>query len=82
MILINLFTLYMLHFFRMLENCNSRKLAAKTLQEKHGELHLANLIRKHGSIEVKGIVIAVLNHSVDVVFLYLGIQRRIYLDVR
>lgn len=66
---------------RMLDNCNSRKLAAKALQETHSELHLANLIRKSGSIEVKGIVLAVLDHSVDVVLIYLGIIRRLYLEV-
>lgn len=33
-------------------------------------------------MEAKGIVLAVLDHSVDVVFLYLGIIRRLYLDVQ
>ncbi|XP_046461080.1 DIS3-like exonuclease 2 isoform X2 [Daphnia pulex] len=65
---------------RLLDNCNSRKLAAKALQETHSELHLANLIRKSGSIEVKGIVLAVLDHSVDVVLIYLGIIRRLYIE--
>jgi hypothetical protein len=39
------------------------------------------LIRKSGSIEVKGIVLAVLDHSVDVVLIYLGIIRRLYVEV-
>lgn len=65
----------------MLENCNAKKLAAKELQEQHSELHLANLIRKSGSIECKGIVFSVLDRAVDVVFLYLGLVRRLYLDV-
>uniref|UniRef100_A0A0P6GI32 DIS3 exonuclease 2 n=1 Tax=Daphnia magna TaxID=35525 RepID=A0A0P6GI32_9CRUS len=65
---------------RLLDNCNSRKLAAKALQDTHSELHLANLIRKSGSIEVKGIVLAVLDHSVDVVLIYLGIIRRLYIE--
>lgn len=69
------------HPSRTLDNCNSRKIAAKTLQEKHSELHLANLVRKSGSIDVKGIVISVLDRSVDVVLIYLGIIRRVYLDV-
>ena len=58
-----------------------RKLAAKTLQESHSELHLSALIRKSGSIEVKGIVLAVLDHAVDVVILFMGIVRRLYLEV-
>ena len=65
----------------MLENCNAKKLAAKELHEQHSELHLANLIRKSGSIECKGIVFSVLDRAVDVVFLYLGLVRRLYLDV-
>ena len=71
----------MLFYIRILDNCNSRKNAAKSLQETHSELHLANLIRKSGSIEVKGIVLAVLDHSVDVVLIYLGIIRRLYVEV-
>jgi stage V sporulation protein SpoVS len=54
---------------------------SSTSQETHSELHLANLIRKSGSIEVKGIVLAVLDHSVDVVLIYLGIIRRLYIEV-
>ena len=67
---------------RELENCNNRKLSAKALQDVHSEMHLSALIRKTGPIEVKGIVLSVLDHSVDVVLLYLGIIRRLYLDVR
>nr|CAG4647808.1 EOG090X047D [Moina brachiata] len=65
---------------KQLDICNQRKLAAKTLQDAHGELHLANLVRRSGFIEVKGIVLNVLDHSVDVVLVYLGIVRRLYLD--
>nr|CAG4650070.1 EOG090X047D [Sida crystallina] len=65
---------------KQLENCNSRKLSAKALQDLHSELHLSALIRRNGSIEVKAIVFSVLDHAVDVVFLYLGIVRRLYLD--
>jgi len=65
---------------KLLDNCNARKIAAKTLQESHSELHLSALIRKSGSIEVKGIVLAVLDHAVDVVVLYMGIIRRLYLE--
>ena len=75
---------FLLTFFyskRLLDNCNSRKLAAKALQEQHSELHLANLIRKSGSIEAKGIVLSVLDRAVDVVLLFLGVIRRVYLDV-
>ncbi|EFX69639.1 hypothetical protein DAPPUDRAFT_328941 [Daphnia pulex] len=57
------------------------KLAAKSLQETHSERHLANLIRKSGSIEVNGIVLAVLDHSVDVDLIYLEIIRRLYIEV-
>lgn len=64
-----------------MDNCNARKIAAKTLQESHSELHLSALIRKSGSIEVKGIVLAVLDHAVDVVILYMGVIRRLYLEV-
>merc|ERR1712137_385700 len=67
---------------KILDNCNLRKLAAKTLQESHSELHLSALIRKSGSIEVKGIVLAVLDHAVDVVILFMGIVRRLYLERR
>nr|CAG4648586.1 EOG090X047D [Polyphemus pediculus] len=65
---------------KQLDNCNDRKLAAKTLQDAHSELHLSAFIRKSGSIEVKGIVVGVLDHAVDIVFLYLGITRRVYLE--
>nr|CAG4641601.1 EOG090X047D [Eurycercus lamellatus] len=65
---------------KLLDNCNSRKLAAKALQDQHSELHLANLIRKSGCLEVKGIVLSVLDRSVDVVLLYLGVIRRLYFD--
>ena len=64
-----------------MDNCNQRKLAAKTVQDAHAELHLANLVRRSGFIEVKGIVLNVLDHSVDVVLVYLGIVRRLYFDV-
>nr|CAG4642432.1 EOG090X047D [Evadne anonyx] len=65
---------------KVMDNCNARKIAAKTLQESHSELHLSALIRKSGSIEVKGIVLAVLDHAVDVVLLYMGVIRRLYLE--
>lgn len=65
---------------KLMDNCNARKIAAKTLQESHSELHLSALIRKSGSIEVKGIVLAVLDHAVDVVILYMGVIRRLYLE--
>nr|CAG4643126.1 EOG090X047D [Ilyocryptus agilis] len=65
---------------KILDNCNDRKLAAKALQDLHSELHLANLIRKCGSIEVKGVVLSVLDHSVDVILLYIGLARRVYLE--
>lgn len=67
--------------FRKLSHCNKRKLAAKTVQELHSELHLAALLRQSGSVEVKGVVLHVHDHSVDVVFFYLGIVRRVYLEV-
>ena len=66
---------------RLMDNCNARKIAAKTLQESHSELHLSALIRKSGSIEAKAIVLGVLDHAVDVVILYMGVIRRLYLEV-
>jgi len=65
---------------KLMDNCNARKIAAKTLQESHSELHLSALIRKSGSIEAKAIVLGVLDHAVDVVILYMGVIRRLYLE--
>lgn len=39
------------------------------------------MVRRSGFIEVKGIVLNVLDRSVDVVLVYLGIVRRLYFDV-
>lgn len=65
----------------MLDMCNSGNMAAKTLQRKHSQLHLANLIRQCGPISGKGTVISVQLASFDVILIGLEVTRRIYLDV-
>nr|CAG4638373.1 EOG090X047D [Cyclestheria hislopi] len=65
---------------KLLGNCNDKKLAAKSVGELHSELHLSALLKRSGPLEVKSVVVGVLDHAVDVILLHIGITRRVYLD--
>ncbi|CAG0897653.1 unnamed protein product [Darwinula stevensoni] len=65
---------------RVAEHCNTRKEAAKRCSEMSSELFLAAYVRQCGPVYAKGMVLAVMDHSLDVLIYQLGIVKRVYLD--
>nr|CAG4640770.1 EOG090X047D [Eulimnadia texana] len=65
---------------KLVDNCNDRKLAAKGVQELHTTLHFGALLKRCGPVDAKAVVQTVLDRSVDVIIIHLGLAKRIYLD--
>ncbi|XP_054711205.1 DIS3-like exonuclease 2 [Uloborus diversus] len=61
-------------------HCNDKKLNAKKVSEASGELFLAAFIRDIGSVEAKGMVMGVMDHSFDCLILEMGLIKRVYCD--
>ncbi|XP_063604806.1 DIS3-like exonuclease 2 isoform X3 [Penaeus indicus] len=62
------------------EHCNDRKQTAKTLQEISSELYMALFIKRAGEMVEEGMVMAILDHSFDVLVLNIGMVKRVYTD--
>ena len=65
---------------RQAQHCNDAKQTAKTLSELSAELFLGAFIDRVGELEEPGMVMAVLDRSVDVLLLRLGVVKRVYMD--
>ena len=61
-------------------HCNDKRLAAKTVSEASSELFLALFISNCGPLTRPGVVTGVMDHSVDVLILELGVVKRVYVD--
>ncbi|XP_070561830.1 LOW QUALITY PROTEIN: DIS3-like exonuclease 2 [Ptychodera flava] len=59
-------------------HCNDRKTAAKRVQDLSVELFFAIFIKECGPVEEDGMVLGVLDHSVDVLVLKFGVIKRVY----
>lgn len=65
---------------RIADHCNDKKQTAKTCSDLSGELYLALFVRQVKEMVEQGMVIGVLNRSVDVMVLRLGVIKRVYTD--
>merc|ERR1712179_91333 len=62
------------------EHCNDKRLAAKRVSEASGELFLALFIAECGPLSQPGVVVQVMDHSLDVLILEMGVVKRVYVD--
>lgn len=61
------------------EHCNDRKVAAKRAGELSDEMFFGIFVRESGSIEEDGVVLNVMDQSLDVLVPKLGVVKRVYL---
>ena len=62
------------------EHCNDTRLAAKRVGEASAELFLGLFIGECGPISQPATVIQVMDHSMDVLILEMGVIKRVYVD--
>jgi len=62
------------------EHCNDKKLAAKRVGEASAELFLGLFIAECGPLSQPGVVLQVMDHSLDVLVLQMGVVKRVYID--
>jgi len=62
------------------EHCNDQRLAAKRVGEASAELFLGLFIAECGPITKPATVVQVLDHSMDVLILEMGVVKRVYVD--
>lgn len=66
---------------KVAQHCNDKKLSAKRVGEASAEMFLAAFVGECGPIPNKpGAVLQVLDHSIDVLILELGVVKRVYVD--
>ncbi|XP_065562462.1 DIS3-like exonuclease 2, partial [Artemia franciscana] len=65
---------------KVAERCNDRKATAKMVGDLSSEMFLGLFIKTVGSIATRGVVLQVLDRSVDVVLLNSGLIKRVYMD--
>ena len=63
------------------EHCNDKKMNSKRVQELSSELYFSAFVKECGPLEEEGMVMAVLDHSFDVLVLKLGVVKRVYCEV-
>lgn len=61
------------------ENCNDRKLAAKRASELSNEMFFGIFVRESGPLEEDGMVLNVMDQSLDILVPELGVVKRVYL---
>lgn len=61
------------------EHCNDRKLAAKRASELSNELFFGIFVRESGPLEEEGMVLNLMDQSLDVLVPELGVVKRVYL---
>ena len=59
--------------------CNDRKLAAKRASELSNELFFGIFVRESGPLEEDGMILNVMNQSLDILVPQLGVVKRVYL---
>jgi len=62
------------------EHCNDKRLAAKRVSEASAELFLGLFIAECGPLSQPGAVVQVMDHSLDVLILEMGVVKRVYID--
>jgi len=62
------------------EHCNDKRLAAKKVSEASSELFLGLFIAECGPLTQPGAVLQVMDHSMDVLILNMGVVKRVYID--
>ena len=62
------------------QHCNDKRLAAKKVGEASAELFLAVFIAECGPLTQSAVVTGIMDHSVDVLVLQLGVVKRVYVD--
>ncbi|XP_065666029.1 DIS3-like exonuclease 2 [Hydra vulgaris] len=62
------------------EHCNERKWTAKKASEQSSDVFFAIYVKECGPFEEKGVVVAVLDKSIDVLCIRLGVVKRVYCD--
>ena len=60
------------------EHCNDRKLAAKRASELSNEMFFGIFVRESGPLEVEGMVLNLMDQSLDVLVPELGVVKRVY----
>ena len=61
------------------EHCNDRKLAAKRASELSNEMFFGIFVRESGPLEEEGMVLNVMDQSLDVLVPELGVVKRVYM---
>lgn len=61
------------------EHCNDRKLAAKRASELSNDMFFGIFVRESGPLEEDGMVLSVMDQSLDVLVPELGVVKRVYL---
>ena len=61
------------------DHCNDRKLAAKRASEHSNEMFFGIFVRESGPLEEEGMVLNVMDQSLDVLVPELGVVKRVYL---
>ena len=61
------------------EHCNDRKLAAKRASELSNEMFFGIFVRESGPLEEEGMVLNLMDQSLDVLVQELGVVKRVYL---
>ena len=61
------------------EHCNDRKLAAKRASELSNEMFFGIFVRESGPLEQEGMVLNVMDQSLDVLVPELGVVKRVYM---
>ena len=65
----------------MTEHCNDRRLTAKRVGEASAELFLSLFIAECGPLTGQpGVVVQVMDHSLDVLIMKIGQVKRVYVD--
>jgi len=62
------------------EHCNDMRLAAKRVGESSAELFLGLFIAECGPLQQPGAVVQVMDHSLDVLIIEMGVIKRVYVD--
>eukprot|EP00092_Neocalanus_flemingeri_P038908 GFUD01042357.1.p1 GENE.GFUD01042357.1~~GFUD01042357.1.p1 ORF type:complete len:1022 (-),score=322.61 GFUD01042357.1:47-3049(-) len=62
------------------EHCNDKRLGAKRVGEASAELFLGLFIAECGPLSQPGAVVQVMDHSLDVLILEMGVVKRVYVD--
>ena len=70
------------HYIQIVcELCNDKKYSARVCSERSSEMYFSLFVNECGPIDQEGYVVAIKDHSFDVLVYSLGVVKRVYCDV-